>query len=111
MAGEPQSGGAFSLRIPDRDREDWGDLPETHIDVFRYLVLWSGREHERPLTSRQIGKAVDLHEHIVVQALIELDRRGFIEMEFKGHVGERTDGDTPINMQWQTKAAAKDRVQ
>lgn len=71
--------------IPNPRRSDFGDMPEAYGAVFCYLVLWQwNRAVKRQLTNGAIGEFLGLHEQTVEQALIELQKRGFIEARLAG---------------------------
>lgn len=73
--------------IPDPRRSDFGGMPEAYGAVFCYLVLWQWNSaRKRDLNNRAISEFLGLHEQTVVQALVELQERGFIQARLIGPV-------------------------
>jgi hypothetical protein len=75
------------IRIPNPRRSDFGEMPEAYGAVFCYLVLWQWNSaRKRELNNHAIADFLGLHEQTVVNALVELQERGFIEARFVGPV-------------------------
>jgi hypothetical protein len=75
------------IHIPNPRRSDFGEMPEAYGAVFCYLVLWQWNQAvKRDISNRAIGEFLGLHEQTVVQALVELQERGFIEAKLIGPV-------------------------
>jgi hypothetical protein len=75
------------IRIPNPRRSDFEGMPEAYGAVFCYLVLWQWNpERKRDLNNHVIADFLGLHEQTVVQALVTLQERGFIEARLIGPV-------------------------
>ncbi len=73
--------------IPNHRRSDFGDMPEAYGAVFCFLVLWQWNSaRKRSLDNHAIADFLGLHEQTVVQALVTLQERAFIEARLIGPV-------------------------
>lgn len=83
-----------NLIIANTDPKDWGDIFEVHADVFRYMLARHRKGIQQPLTIEEIGRDVGIHFLTVVDALVELRDRGFLQVRVRSSAGHGDSGQT-----------------